>query len=349
MRRKKKNSERLSWYLGELDLSVWEEAYLIDDAEKFRKLGEKKEPKGFWPRASVFRRGMAACLSILLLAGTISVLPKLSLTDPSEVYETDGEPIESDVLRETGPEETLTAVTEPIIIPSTETEPRVTDPSVGGESFIKSMDMFNYYSAVKLLFGNDGRRISSDVGQEDAHRLIAASVQSIDPNRVFYYTGVIFFQARLTDPNGFVARQIGTGLIDVVVIFYDDQTNSLGSMITFKNEDRYYSCIWNSESYRRGITTSHFSTHRYMKGFSVVKDFARTNYQYCVEWAEDGVLDIRCEIYSVKNGDAVCCDTFEIVQDSSVISDARGSITLAELEQYYNSLHDQHGSSDYRA
>lgn len=321
MKNKKKSSERLSQYLEQIDLSYWEEAFETDNAEKFRKLGSK--PRGLFSLAPTLRRVIAACLCFLLITSAVALWPRISQIDPSELEETD--PIET---VSSGNEETQAG-------------------PVADTRGIKSMDMFNYYSAVKQLFGESALGGISTSPNGDAEYLpLETRRYAVDPNRVFYYTGMTFCRAELRDPEGFLAQQIGTGTIDVVIIFYDDPRNTISSMITFKNGDRYFSCMLDGANYLKGYTVTHFSTHKYMEGFDVVKDADRVNYYYNVKWNATTVLDITCDLHREFAGAKVCCDDFRVIPGSSVISYACGSITLAELERYYDSLHNQYAKNE---
>ena len=86
----------------------------------------------------------------------------------------------------------------------------------------------------------------------------------IDPNERFRITKVIAFQIGLTDPEGFLAKRLGTGIVDVVIT-----ESNLEIMITFHAHGKYYTCLMNGG----GKTNYQFSTHKYIEGFNIVKNF----------------------------------------------------------------------------
>ena len=70
-------------------------------------------------------------------------------------------------------------------------------------------------------------------------------------------------------------EQLAERICDADVVITN---NSIGDMITFKNGDRFYSCIVNGQ----GQTYMEFSTHIYVEGFAVVKNTDPESYRFTV-------------------------------------------------------------------
>lgn len=230
---------------------------------------------------------------------------------------------------------------------------------------IEGIDMLNYYSAIRVLASSPGNafsHLSAGGGSVRGVRLLAAEENTppettasppseeeqsaqppevsepaeqpdiyyyeLDPNAVFYITKVSFFQIELTDETGFLASKLGTGVVDVVITegytdYYDDP------MITFKNGDRYFSCLLNGGSRSDYME---FSTHKYIEGFRIVKNFVQENYAFNVCIVDDQVEHFECSNwYRGENPDGV----LPVVSKTYVSNEFIG-YTIAELEDYFN-------------
>ena len=157
---------------------------------------------------------------------------------------------------------------------------------------------------------------------------------AMDPNTPFYIDKVCIFQIELTDENGFLASKLGLGVVDVVITdrcIWDD------SLITFRNGDRFYSCLTNgwSLNWETKDWQWEFSTHKYIEGFFVVKNFSQENYAFYIEAdAEGQVFAVRCQDWSNgRNPD----QNIKVVS-TTVISNEGRSFTVAELEEYFNAI-----------
>ena len=111
----------------------------------------------------------------------------------------------------------------------------------------------------------------------------------IDPNDIFYISAVSFFRIELSG-DGFLAGEIGTGIVDVVI------SNAIWGdhIITFKNGDNYFSCLTNGHSFN-GME---FSTHKYIEGYNVVKNFRQENACFNVAFGVDGQIELFEECYT---------------------------------------------------
>lgn len=148
---------------------------------------------------------------------------------------------------------------------------------------------------------------------------------------------LLFFQIKITDESGFLAQKMGTGTIDVVIsreFFGDDE------LITFKNGDKYFSCLTNSYSIEykdsRPIRyTFRFSTHKFIEGFYVVKNFKQPNYEFEVCVSIDQAISFKCNsFHNGINPDGV----LPIVSKTIAINNCTEKFTIAELENYFNFL-----------
>ncbi|MBR4942559.1 MAG: hypothetical protein IKZ28_00875, partial [Clostridia bacterium] len=82
----------------------------------------------------------------------------------------------------------------------------------------------------------------------------------------------VYFQMELTEEDGFLARRLGTGKVEVVVSLgdYDEDL----SMITFRNGDKFYSCMYHGYgglNEETGAEKYYFAAYRYIEGFYYVK------------------------------------------------------------------------------
>jgi hypothetical protein len=323
--------EALSEYLSDVDEAILGRACEIDDAEKMKRYIREKSKKPLYKTVGFRTLSAAACL--LLIIGFWLSVPALffhsnSKAPPQNNMAT-GTHTGKHTSESTSANQSLASTSAEVKPPSDRTETPLT---------ITSIDMLNYYTAMKVLA--DG--IISDVGYdkplyaEGEHPL--ADTQKVydyafDPNETFTVTRAIFFQIEIRNEEGFLASKIGTGIADVVIT-----ENSLEPMITFKNGDRYYSCCENTRLDNGKL----YSTHKYIDGFYIVKNLAQENYSFSVLY-DNFNLD-----YCNVSADSVICDSYQNggsspdgempVVGMTRISDAGGSFTVSELERYFNFL-----------
>lgn len=166
---------------------------------------------------------------------------------------------------------------------------------------------------------------------------------SLSPNDVFSFDKVSMFQIELTDEKGFLAYQLGLGTVDVVIsenCIWDD------SLITFRNGDKFFSCLSNGCGYdqQTGNFVWEFSTHKFISGFYIVKNIEQENYSFSIEIDGAGqAISFTCAEF--KNGGPRADQNVKIVS-STVFSTDGGSFTAAELDQYYKPKNENSGSED---
>lgn len=149
---------------------------------------------------------------------------------------------------------------------------------------------------------------------------------NFDPNATFYLSKVIFFRIQLSG-NGFLAQTLGTGIVDVVI-------TDLGvcePMITLKNGDKYLSCLLNGG----GDTFFEFSTHKYIEGFSIVKNFRQENYAFVATLDGNMQADhFECQVFGYGNNP----DGIMPVVGETYIANTDLTFTIDELETYFRSF-----------
>jgi hypothetical protein len=134
---------------------------------------------------------------------------------------------------------------------------------------------------------------------------------------------------------GFDVRTLAKeGIVDVVIT-----ENSLEPMITFRNGDRYYSCFQNS-TFQNGKV---YSSHKYIDGFYIVKNFAQENYSFTVTY------DNFNSDYVNVTAKSLVCSSFDTnidhaadgrlsIVSKTYISDQVVEMTIADLEAFFNSI-----------
>lgn len=144
----------------------------------------------------------------------------------------------------------------------------------------------------------------------------------IDPNSVFHLSKVTFFRIYLSG-DGYLTQQIGSGVVDVVITDFDIFGDY---MITFKNGDKYYSCLTDGKSQ----TEYRFSAHKYIDGFQVVKNLALEDHRFNVEFDENGqAIYFTCSYF--EEGECP-------ILGQTYIANVSEDFTLDELEGYFSSL-----------
>ena len=141
------------------------------------------------------------------------------------------------------------------------------------------------------------------------------------------------FQIELTDKNGFLASKLGLGLVDVVIT---EECIWGDSLITFRNGDKFFSCLSNGWSLNgeTGGWMWDFSTHKYVEGFNIVKNFEQENYAFYIDMNAEGQA-FAFECRGAQNGGYRADQNVEVVSSTS-ISNQGSSYTIAELEDYFN-------------
>jgi len=336
---KNSRNERLSEHLLNVDEEILTNAYEIDDAEKlgqYIKTKNSKTKKPFY-MTPVFRRVTTIAACFVLIVGVIFSIPAL-LNDSSEDPNND------------------------------KNHGEVVPPWLKGEEYltINSIDMLNYYSAIrvledptevktmsaktdaKIMFLSANTRTTSNMGivllsNTNDHGVGYDSspdkpttnappspkivYYELERDAVFTVSNVFFFQIEMTDAKGFLASKVGTGTVDVVIT-----KNDMEDLITFRNGDRYYSCCANGGSWDLGKWE--FSTHKYVEDFCLVKNLEQDNYQFVIEFDRLGnATGIKCEPYKTGGPHA---DMNMSVVSSTHIASTNARFTIADLEEYFN-------------
>lgn len=152
-----------------------------------------------------------------------------------------------------------------------------------------------------------------------------------DPDATFHLSKVIFFRIHLTG-DGFLAQTLGTGIVDVVIT--DISISNIGvsePLITLRNGDKYLSFLLNGGN----DTFFEFSTHKYIEGFSIVKNFRQENYAIVVTL--DGNMQVdhfECQIFDYGNNP----DGIVSVVGETYITEADLTFTTDELETYFRTV-----------
>lgn len=344
--------EKLFDHLSEIDPALLDEAMELNSAEK---LQEKVKTVPF-TKGPLFRwtAAIAACLAIVLC-----ILPLLQNTTPPPGGEQPNTPpMLYDPTWPTWP----TNPSQPITpsIPSESLDPPWI--TAGTNISIESADMLNYYSAIYLLAQQNTVNFTS-AGSNSGYGLTLldtldtteppANTESpqvnppadptvppyteddyyeypIDPNAQFHLTQVIFFRFNLTG-DGFLAQTLGTGIVDAVITDFDIFGDYL---ITFKNGDKYFSCLTNGYS----PSEFEFSTHKYIKDFNVVKNGRQTNYRFAVNLNGNMQVDhFECDYFDYFAPDNNPDGVLPVVGET-YIADTDLTFTIDQLETYFQNI-----------
>lgn len=229
---------------------------------------------------------------------------------------------------------------------------------------IDSLDKVNYYAAVCVL--SKTPQPANSVGK--SHKISMLTTYTTDENtesentvteqeqteqqsKVYYYelsaddvfsfNKVNMLQIELTDEGGFLASKLGVGTVDVVITencIWGD------ALITFRNGEKFFSCL--VDGYSPGNANYgaywHFSTHKYVDGFYIVKNLEQENYSFHIGMNTAGqVTSFEC-FPSENGGDRI--DENVKIASSTVTGAEGGRFTLAELEAYFKNENYQENS-----
>lgn len=216
---------------------------------------------------------------------------------------------------------------------------------------ITCYDEVNYYGAKVLLMREAGMEpVPSGNAEKTSSlsapvfRFLAGEEKETERDDLFYYEidpaqpirikKIAAFRMRLIEPEGFLASLIGTGLVDVIIT----ENDVLETMITFRAGDRYYTCLENGN----GPTCYQFSTHKYIEGYNVVKNFRQVNYSFEVTLDGRQVTGFSSSLFG--GTDYVHRpDTAVIIEDSCCVRKVSGTFTVSELERFLGGTREQAG------
>lgn len=325
-------NEILSEHLLNVAEDILSNAYEIDDAEKLRNYTKAKNAKLRKPfyATPVFRAAVVAAACLALLIGAFAVLSPSN--DPGVVKPTDGNNPPAKMEWPWNKEET--------------------------DLKINSIDKLNYYTAMKAL-ADPANVVTTAASQTTGEiTLLSATVTTakpmaqstvtdeqdndgvkihyykLDPDDPFSVSKVVFFQVELNHSTGFLASKVGTGIVDVVIT-----ENSLEPMITFRNGDRFYTCLQNSW-FQNG---REYSTHKYIDGFYIVKNLVQENYTFTVvydnfnpDYNDVTAKSLTCRSFGSNSNHAA--DGKMPIVSKTYISDQVVEMTIADLEAFFKSF-----------
>ena len=359
MKHQEHRAERLSEQLSNVDTDLLAQAYEIDSAAKMKELG-RQEKKA--TRARVWRRTAVACACLLLVMGMVLTLPlwqSLASTGSSNGGTTNNN------------QESYPPRDEMMGMPDTPGMPdiyqmgfidsfdklnyyaaiRLIEQEKSSQAAITALPYTFDFLTLSTQEGNSssGDDVVDCPGYEGDESSGATaetppastepgdspdSMQDIwyyalQPDTAFTITKTMYCQIKLTDENGFLATRIGTGIVDVVITM-----NDLEDMITFKNGDRFYTCLSNGG----GPTEMDFTTHKYIDGFYIVKNLAQDNFRFDLTLDAQGLITgMTCSYFKTDAAQAhFTPDDIIFVGGSSYTSYQKASFTVNELNRYYS-------------
>lgn len=366
-------AEDLFETLGEVDESLVTQAYAADSAENLKRLCDaekemKRQTKEIRTSARLrpmYRRVAVIGVSFALIVGLALGMPMLMQGSGHRKEEPTLSPDDPGLRPVSGWDDVLANAT--------------------GEIVINNLDKLNYYAARWLMDADRGALqqgapsliplslTSQGVGSDHGSAVNTPPVEDAPPeepsptlgdplpgagsgsigeehwvgDRVVYYAlepedcytidAVLHFQIELTDPQGFLASRVGTGTVDVVIT-----SNNLEPMITFRQGDRFYSCLVSGGGEGQMI----FSTHKYIDGFSIVKNLEQDNFSFRVTFGENGVRGIECVRHKsgVRAEEQIYLpDAITLLPGDGIWYEVSGTFRVAELQGYYNALNAQKG------
>lgn len=142
----------------------------------------------------------------------------------------------------------------------------------------------------------------------------------------------VYFQMELTEEDGFLARHLGVGTVEVAVALGDYLADL--SMITFRNGENFYSCMYHGyEGFNEetGAEIFSFAAYRYIDGFYYVKNLQWEHYKFYLEVGTNSV-GFYCD-YTYSGEET---ETVNVVVGSSYCIDQKVTYTIEELETYFN-------------
>ena len=204
-----------------------------------------------------------------------------------------------------------------------------------GEIVIDSLDMLNYYGALRALADGYAQEL---LRHERAEVLLDSgqgtnAYGDIDKNTVFTITEVTFFRIEVTEEHTYLAERVGVGTVDVVITY-----NSLETMITFRSGHRFFTCIQNGA----GTDYIEFSTHKYVDGFRLVKSLDTVQQRLTVTLDSEGaVTGIVCTPHTISSapvygpGSAEAAGVRANAVGDTYSARTRVSFTALDLEAYF--------------
>ena len=234
--------------------------------------------------------------------------------------------------------------------------------------FINSLDKLNYYAARKTIDDHLGNKAVKSIGNaeefsgedfvdsvygEDTSELPeyhdSMETDSVDTQRpqdtdtkryydlynfgAFTVKCTIYFQIELTDETAFLATRLGAGRVEVAISIgelYDDL-----NMITFRNGDKFFSCMYHGY-YGKNLETHadkfSFAAYRYIEGFYYVQDLEYEHYEFYIEASPIKDVVFTCDYHNTGFEN----EPVTVVENSTYYIEKKVSYTIEELEEYFN-------------
>jgi len=154
--------------------------------------------------------------------------------------------------------------------------------------------------------------------------VIAYAVYKITVNSVNYFTFEMY-------EGCFLAEQIGTGNVEVMILDVEIENAGKDTMIVFKNGERYFSCfLENFESNSNKDSFYRFSASKYISKFSIVKMSSLDKYYFDVSFIKnaDNFVAINEINFSMSGYDDlginqnVSLDNYNFASDVSISNTA---------------------------
>ena len=212
-------------------------------------------------------------------------------------------------------------------------------PTIETDYFIDSIDKINFYSAKKIISDNSLLPFGMRGNVFSTPRILllnnAYFEYPIDRSKVFTATMVTYFTIELNDEKGYLAQKLGgTGLVEIVVT--ENNIEDMGQMITFKKNDKYYTCFMNGQSndINSGMVSREFSSHKYIDGFNIVKNLEQENYKFTVHYDGSKVIGFECAPFKSVPTNYVA-DDVTFIEDFCVVIYTKQTFTIDELEVYF--------------
>lgn len=147
-------------------------------------------------------------------------------------------------------------------------------------------------------------------------------------------TTAVYFRINVTEADILLASRIGTGEAEVVVTDLHIGINPF-AMITFKNGDKFFSCL--SEMYGLQNGENHFGSHLYIKGFEMFKDTVdemTSFYTLVLDKDNKTVSSFKWKSYNRRPSEAPIY-AIEIIPETIHISYDTYVFTLDDLSSYW--------------
>lgn len=351
--------------LGEIDDELLEEAYDIDDEKKLKEIKQNSKNKTFVFTPMLRRVTVAFVSLVVMIAAAVNFinLSKSKIPVVEEDFVSNEESIITDTQNDSVSSSTNTqSELETSSSASSSDNSSDFESSNASQTFenatssdntlseevdsensenefeIKSLDEINFYTAKKILSDRSLLPLSNTLSPSQVKTVILNEGEvycyKIDKNTKITVSMITYFTVNLSNEKGFLAQKLGgTGLVEVVIT-----ANSLDNMITFKRGENYYSCLWDSTNYTGdGSNTTmsmSFSTHKYIEGFNLIKNFEQESFQFNIFFEGSKVVRIECECYNNVMQSQYFPDEITLTNDGCIVMFVNESVTIDQLEGF---------------